>query len=103
MIKVRRIPDGPATGWKKGANENSIKEGEWYSKKHYARLGDKVNENIDTILASNDYKVCRRNLLQTINKLPKHIVKPIEIKLEKLTSKKQITELTYRMILRYSL
>lgn len=99
MIKVRRIPDGPATGWKKGANKNNIKEGDWYSKNHYSLLGDRVKKNIDTILESKDYKVCRRNFLQTINKQPKHIVKQIKINLDKINNKEQLTAYLYNVIL----
>ena len=103
MIKVRRLPDGPETGsWKKGANVNNIPEHKWYRESDYRKVGEIINQHSANILAYHSYRDSIKAVKQVIIDLPKHIQKPIIIKLNEVKTKKEITELVYRMILRYT-
>lgn len=108
VIKVRVLPDGPAEGeyYRRpvaAAKTNSIAKGDWFTKADYNRLGKAIENKIDTIISCESYADGIKEILKIVEKLPKHISKPVINKLEQVNSQEKLTTLVYRIILRYTL
>ena len=101
--KIRVIPESPTFGsWKKGANGKSIEKGKWATKKNYREVGMILSYNIDRILGFDSLADSVSAAKEALCNLPKHVVKPIENKLNNQKNKQQLTEYLYSMLLKYN-
>ena len=101
--KIRVIPDGPTFGsWKKGANGKSIEKGKWATKKNYREVGMILSYNIDRILGFDSVADSVSAAKEAFRTQPNHVVKRIEMNLNKISNKQQLTDYLWNILQRYN-